>query len=259
MEADQRSSEEQGPSADDRHAPGGLAALGELAAEVAHELRNTLLVIASNVYLAKQAPAASAAFLDRIERSVRVAQAIVDDVMALAEGAPRREATPLTHPIEMAREQLGLLALAAPAGAAPAAAAPAGAATFVDDIPTGLEVMGHAGLLARVFSVLYDNAVRVGQERGAGVTTITTHAHEDGDTVVITVSDDGPGVPEALRATLFQPLVHGRAGGTGLGLPLAARIARAHGGTIALVSPLGAATAQTEGATFRLVLPRART
>ena len=62
------------------------------------------------------------------------------------------------------------------------------------------------------------------------------------------MSDDGPGVPPELAGRIFDPLVTGRAGGSGLGLAMARRIMAAHGGSIALV------TAAIGGATFRIEL-----
>ena len=54
------------------------------------------------------------------------------------------------------------------------------------------------------------------------------------------IEDNGPGVPEAIRDRIFHPLVSGREGGSGLGLPIARDIARAHGGDLTLSdSPLG--------------------
>jgi len=55
----------------------------------------------------------------------------------------------------------------------------------------------------------------------------------------IDVIDDGPGVPASLRDTLFQPLVSGRANGSGLGLALSREIAREHGGELRYVSRPG--------------------
>lgn len=65
----------------------------------------------------------------------------------------------------------------------------------------------------------------------------------------IEVEDDGDGVSDAIAATLFEPMVSGRAGGTGLGLALAREIAREHGGDLTL-QPRAA------GACFVLLLPR---
>ena len=65
-----------------------MLAIGEIAAEVAHELRNALQIISANVYLAKQDLAKSGPHLAKIERSARLAHGIVDDLMALARGEP---------------------------------------------------------------------------------------------------------------------------------------------------------------------------
>jgi len=66
--------------------------------------------------------------------------------------------------------------------------------------------------------------------------------------VVISVIDNGPGIPEALRDKVFHPLVTGRASGTGLGLSLAQEFVQQHGGVIEFDSCAGC----TE---FRLILP----
>ncbi len=83
-----------------------------------------------------------------------------------------------------------------------------------------------------------------------------------GERVRISVSDEGPGVPAEVRARLFQPFTTTKEGGTGLGLALARRVAKEHGGSLDLVaSPLrgpgGGAPASAQGATFVLELPRA--
>ena len=67
----------------------------------------------------------------------------------------------------------------------------------------------------------------------------------------IEVEDDGGGVPNAIAATLFEPMVSGRADGTGLGLALAREIAREHGGELALQR-------RPSGSCFMLLLPRHR-
>jgi two-component system nitrogen regulation sensor histidine kinase GlnL len=66
--------------------------------------------------------------------------------------------------------------------------------------------------------------------------------------VVVTVTDNGPGVPDALKERIFHPLVTGRDGGTGLGLSLAQDFVQQHGGVIEFESQPG----HTE---FRLQLP----
>jgi two-component system sensor histidine kinase PilS (NtrC family) len=219
-----------------------LAAIGEIAAEVAHELRNSLQIISANVYLAKQDLAKSEPFLAKIEKNARLAHAIVDDLMALARGEPAHaEPVLLAEVLVAAREAL-----------------PEPGATFEDRVrPTDLRVRAHAGLLARLFHVLYENAIGATLPRRP---VIRTTAGEEGGRVVIEVADDGPGVPKEIAETMFEPLVTARDGGTGLGLALARRVAAAHAGSIALVPPELDERAEGEpgaarGATFRVVLP----
>lgn len=206
-----------------------LAAIGEIAAEVAHELRNALQIVSANVFLARQNLAASEPHLAKIERSARLAHGIVDDLMALARGEPAQaEPVSFLELVGLARELL-----------------PSPGADFEDIVPHGLLVRAHVGLAARLLHALYENAIRAAAPRKVHV---ITRVERSEDHVEIIVADDGPGVPPEIADTLFEPLVTARAGGTGLGLALARRIAEAHGGSIALL-PTAA------GATFRIELP----
>jgi signal transduction histidine kinase len=103
-------------------------------------------------------------------------------------------------------------------------------------------------VLETVLEILLDNSRRA----GAGTISIAA-AHED-DHVCLTVADDGCGIPAADAERIFEPFFTDRraTGGTGLGLPIAASLLAASGGTIALV-PSG------RGATFSIRLAQART
>jgi signal transduction histidine kinase len=80
--------------------------------------------------------------------------------------------------------------------------------------------------------------------------SVTVAISSDAQRWRLHVSDSGPGVPEALRAHLFEPFATGRADGTGLGLAIAREIVEAHGGRLTLVdSPPG------EGAHFDMEMP----
>jgi signal transduction histidine kinase len=218
----------------DEQAKERLAVVGEIAAEVAHELRNVLQVISASAYVARQEAAkgdaaATVPHVAKIEKNARLAHAIVDDLMALARGETlHSEPVLLAEVVVSARSDL-----------------PDGAADWVDALdPTDLRVRAHPGLLGRLLHVLYDNAVQASAPRAP---RIATRAHADSGRVVIEVSDDGPGVPPEIADRVFEPLVTARPGGTGLGLALARRIATAHGGTIDL--------RHGPGACFRIELP----
>ncbi len=208
-----------------------FAAIGEIAAEVAHELRNALQIISANVFLAKQNLTGSEPHLAKIERSARLAHSIVDDLMALARGEPTHaEPVLLCEILVAAREDL-----------------PAPGAEHVDELASDLRVRAHLGLVSRLFHALYENAIGAASPNRPKV---TTRAHVQDTRVIIEVEDDGPGVPEDIAKELFEPLVTARPGGTGLGLALARRIADAHGGSITYVP--------TEtGARFRVELAAA--
>jgi signal transduction histidine kinase len=204
--------------------------MGEIAAEVAHELRNVLQVITANTYIARQDPAASGPALLKIERHARLAHTIVDDLMSLARGEPTHaEPTLLAEVVVIARAEIA-----------------SGAATWQDDVrPVDLRIRVHPGLAGRLLHALYENAISVSAPRPP---TIDTRARVDGNAVILEVADDGPGVPQEIASRIFDPLVTGRSGGTGLGLALARRIATAHGGSIALVDC-------AKGACFRVTIP----
>ncbi|MEI7892170.1 MAG: HAMP domain-containing sensor histidine kinase [Myxococcales bacterium] len=213
-----------------------LAALGEIAAEIAHELRNVLQVARTSVYLIRRDLARGAPVEDslaRLDRSVANAQAVVDDVLALAQAqALAKESVRLVETLRAACEDFDV---------------------HLDDIGIApdLEVRAARGLLVRLFRSLLDNAV---QTAPAGPPKITARAwHEDGK-VVVEVADNGPGIAASLAPRIFEPLMTGRPGGTGLGLALAARIARAHGGSLTLVDGPGGESTNVP-AVFRLALP----
>ncbi len=219
--------------ADDEAARERFIAIGEIAAEVAHELRNVLQVITASAYLARQDPPGSAPHVAKIERNARLAHSIVDDLMSLARGEPAHaEPILLVDVLVAARSEI-----------APEAA------NWEDElVPADVRVRAHAGLACRLFHALYENAIHASAPRRP---TIVTRAWQEGDVTVIEVADDGPGVPSELAAHIFDPLVTGREQGTGLGLALARRIAAAHAGAIRLVPP----SPGTRGATFRISFP----
>lgn len=112
--------------------------------------------------------------------------------------------------------------------------------------PESAEVVAD-DLLPRLFSNLIDNAVRHNDGDSASVeVTVTTGE----DTVTVTVRDDGPGIPEGIRSTLFEP-EPGTDAGHGLGLTIVGRLVDRYDGSVELTET------GPGGSTFQVELPRA--
>jgi two-component system OmpR family sensor kinase len=221
-----------------------LAAIGQMSAMVAHEVRNPLGILRGQVELARERLAAEAPARER-ERFVEMLAEIerlnrlTEEFLALARDAP----------VERAALDLRDL-IAEVMGAARAFTTSAGARLDLQLPEAGLAVEGDALKLRQLLLNLVLNAAQVG---GAGV-HVRVAAAAVGDEAVVTVADDGPGVPAELVANLFEPFVGARPGGSGLGLAVARRIAERHGGRLVLdPAPAGA-----PGASFSLHLPLAR-
>jgi signal transduction histidine kinase len=109
----------------------------------------------------------------------------------------------------------------------------------------GARLIGDVSGVSRVLRNLLDNAVRHAKSR----IEITVAAR--GDQVVLTVGDDGPGIPAADRIRVFDRFVRIDAdrsrdgGGTGLGLAIVAEIVSAHSGTVAIDERPGGGTLVT--------------
>ena len=118
---------------------------------------------------------------------------------------------------------------------------------FEADVEGPMSCMLDAARLERSIVNLVNNADDVLNGNGR----IRLRARSDnGTAVVFDVEDDGPGIPEPIRATLFDPFVtHGKAKGTGLGLAITKRVVEQHGGTITFESEVG------KGTTFRIRIP----
>jgi len=118
---------------------------------------------------------------------------------------------------------------------------------FVVEVGAGLpEMWVDPDKLAQVLGNLLENALR----HGAGTVTVTVEPDDAAPGAVLTVSDEGAGVPDAVASRVFTRFWRGsRRGGTGLGLYVVKGLVEAHGGRIEVGSAPGG------GARFRLVLP----
>ncbi len=209
------------------------AAVSELqrfTADAAHELRTPLAVLRAGleVSLARERSAEEyrAALQDALTGTARLAR-LTDDLLTLARlDAAAEPRTPETVDLS---EVLHELADAAGARAAERQQ------TVTVEAPPGLCVSGNSGDLYRLFNNLLDNALHHGVNGQPGI--ISLCAQRNGDSIQVSVSDDGPGIAATDLRRVFERFSRGQsapadAGGAGLGLSIAREIARMHGGQI---------------------------
>ncbi|MDG2533493.1 HAMP domain-containing sensor histidine kinase [Sphingomonas sp. HITSZ_GF] len=112
------------------------------------------------------------------------------------------------------------------------------------DLP---ETLSRAAMPGAMLEAIVESLVENSRQAGAGSVRMAAAATEG--EILLTIADDGPGIPEADRARIFEPFFTSRraAGGTGLGLPIARSLLASHGGTITL-----ATSAQGTGFDIRL-------
>lgn len=112
--------------------------------------------------------------------------------------------------------------------------------------PGGVHFLADPSLMQDVLSNLVTNALEA-QSNGVHV-TLSSACADDGS-ILLSVEDDGPGVPRSLRESLFKPFVTTKSRGNGLGLAICRKIVEEHGGTLDL------AEGQASGARFEIRLP----
>jgi signal transduction histidine kinase len=101
--------------------------------------------------------------------------------------------------------------------------------TILAGLEGGPTLVGDEELLERAF----ENLVRNAADAGGGAGRVWVEIVRDTESVIVTVADDGPGMPPERRAEI-RPFFTSKAGGLGLGLPIALKIVRLHGGTLEL-------------------------
>jgi signal transduction histidine kinase len=224
----------------------GRARQREFVADAAHELRSPLANMRAQLEVARHlGPAADWPTVgdDLLTDTNRLAR-LVDDLLVLA----RADAGP--HPTRPSREEpVDLAALACDVAARSTEGV---GVTVTGDAPVW--TVGDADELRRVAGNLVDNAVRYAR---SGVELAVRH---DGATALLTVTDDGPGIPAAERERVFERFTRlddsrtHDTGGAGLGLAIVRELVRRHAGTVTLSDAMPGSDPPGLAVTVRLPL-----
>lgn len=213
-----------------------LAAMGELTAGVAHEVRNPLGVIRASVQLLEDAQCdatriqqAAEVIKQEIDRLDRVIKALLDF------GRPSKPTLVMININEVIEDVMLFTTRFAFQSNVILAADKS------EDVPP---VLGDPDQLKQVFLNLVTNAVQAMTDGGQ----ITIKTRRAGDYVEVTVADDGPGIPQSDLPKVFDPFFTKRAEGTGLGLTIVHRIIDEHDGHIEV-------TSDENGTLFTVSLP----
>ena len=222
-----------------------LARLGQMAAVVAHEVKNPLAGIkgAIQVMLSRgtRDDMESAVMHDIVAR-IDALNELIQDLMMFARPRPARLASVnLRRVIDEAITTLRR--------------DPVGAAVEIDIAGDVGDIMADVDMMRATIVNLLLNAAQAMNGRGLIQLAMS---RQDGNWM-IEVSDDGPGIPLDIREQVLEPFFTTKARGGGLGLPIAKRVAELHGGTLALVFPESGGTTVTIAAPFRPSRPQAET
>jgi two-component system sensor kinase FixL len=200
-----------------------LARLGEMAAVVAHEVKNPLTAVRGAVQvIGKRLPADSreAPVVAEIITRLDSLNALLKDLLLFARTPqPQMKPLDLVSLLRLTAELLGR--------------DPALSAARIEIIGAAPTISGDPELLKIVFQNLMINAAQAMQGQGQIRITVSSG---NGSCQVL-VADEGPGIPPEAREKLFRPFFTTKARGTGLGLPTAKRLVEIHGGSIAIACP----------------------
>jgi len=224
-----------------------LAALGQLSAGLAHEIRNPLAVIKGSAEMLTQKLRGAAPLTSElagyISSEVNRLNALVSRFLDFA------------RPLHVELRPLDISRVADRALESVAGALPNANVKVEREYAAGLpEILADAQLCERVFVNLIQNAYQAmeGQADGRARALRVSIARDisNGEPGVgVVIEDTGPGVPAELREQIFNPFFTSKKDGVGLGLSIVAKIVDDHRGSIRLESPPG------RGARFRVFLP----
>lgn len=218
-----------------------LAAMGEMAASLAHQLRTplaTALLYSANLAQPELSEVARARFAGKATEQLKRLERLIQDVLLFTRGESiGRDAIPVTALIGEAAQTITPLCQEK------------GIRFNVEAQVGDSIIMGSRKALGGALVSLLENALQACESLPGSTGQIDLRAEIGVRQVIITVRDTGMGIAPETLSRIFEPFFTTRGQGTGLGLAIALGVARAHGGTIEVASTLG------QGSEFVMRLP----
>jgi two-component system, sensor histidine kinase FlrB len=214
-----------------------LAAMGQMAAGLAHQLRTPLasaMLYVSQLQSARQRPDLHIKVTEKVRSSLRYLEKLINDMLLYAKGGDFSATQFSLHQLLVsfqARIEARLLQT--------------GSQLILQKPHADQILRGSQDALVSVLLNLAENALQV----CAQDCVIELSLRQQDEYLIIAVRDNGPGMSRDIQAHIFEPFYSQRNGGTGLGLAVAQAIAQAHHGDLLCKSELG------QGSTFYLCLP----
>jgi signal transduction histidine kinase len=222
-----------------------LAAVGEMAAAIAHEVKNPLAGIE-----------VMAGLLRRKTGETPEAQKVLTDIITEAKMANKivQEVLEFVRPIRLQVDRTGLAGAVRSALQLADTKVRRGEISVEVQVPEGLPlIQGDPHQLAQLFTNLLTNAYEAMEGRGRITINARETRMEDGaagrDAVLVELADEGPGMPPDVAERVFSPFFTTKAQGSGLGLAIVRKIVDAHDGSIDMQTSPG------RGTKVRVTLP----
>lgn len=215
-----------------------LAAIGELAAGVAHEINNPMAIIRGNAELVQEALPPDSPCQEEMEiitRQLSRVERIVANLLRFARTERKLQGkAAINRIIEDILRQVGHHV-------------PLDGVTVITDLDeSNPEVSGAADQLQQVFTNIIINGIQAMPD--GGTLKVSSTVHREQKSCVVTISDTGIGIPPQNLEQIFNPFFTTRANGIGLGLSVSYSIIKDHGGDLVAESEAG------KGTTFRITL-----
>ena len=221
-----------------------LSAKGEMAAALAHQIRTPLssaILYLSNLSHKNLDQASREKFTTKSLSRLNYLEKLIEDMLLFARGGDfEKQEFSLLNLIEMLSQQTETQIEESSIN------------FIIDPEIVNCSIMINPEAMISILENLIVNAIQASHEDGTIYLTAKIIAQNNEKVVRISLADNGSGIPENIRATLFEPFVTSRANGTGLGLSVAQAVVRSHGGGITVRD------AEPQGTIFEITLPIVR-